>query len=184
MKKINSIAMGLAALTLAACASTPNPLNAQTRDQFFVKNTKVTWNLPEKEEAIEVKKDAGDNGQRAEGRQLLEDKVINNVSQEFANSPSGPTPIDFNIAIKRYDRVGAVTGNLLGFENDRFIADVIVTDTNTGQELAVYEDIPGFKPSGGGILGAAVQLASDPDVEGLMALSFTHRLRKRFDKKK
>jgi len=185
MQILKAIIIWSAGLILTACATTaPNPLNAETRDQFFVKSTQVTWNLSEKEQAIEEKKDANDQGKRAAGRKIIEDKLTSIVSQEFANSPSGPTPVDFNIAIKRYHRVGNVTGNLLGVGSDFLAADVIVTDSTTGQELAVYEEVTGYRQSGGGVIGAVVQAASDPDIEGVMALKFSERLRKRFDKKK
>ena len=183
MRNFKFIFVGLAAYLLAACATGPNPLTDQSRDQFFVKNTKVTWALPEKEEAVEVKKDSKDDGQRAEGRKAIEEKLILVVANEFANSPSGPTPIDFNIAIKRYDRVGAAIGNMIG-GSDMLVADVIVTDTASGEELAVYEDVKGVRTSNFGILGAVVQAASDPDIEGLMADSFTKKLRKKFDSDK
>lgn len=184
MRNFKAIVIGSTSLILAACATTPNPLNAETRDQFFVKSTQVTWNLSEKEQAIEEKKDANDQGKRAAGRKAIEDKLTSIVSQEFANSPSGPTPVDFNIAIKRYHRVGNAVGNLLGVSNDFLAADVIVTDSTTGQELAVYEEVTGYRQSGGGVIGAVVQAASDPDIEGVMALKFSETLRKRFDKKK
>jgi len=158
MNVVKSIFIGFAAYLLVACASTPNPLSGEARDQFFVKSTQVTWALPEKEEAVEAKKDANDDGKRAEGRKDLEEKLNLIVADEFANSPSGPTPVDFNIAITRYDRVGAGVGK-------------------------VYEDVKGIRTSGGGVLGAVIQAASKPDIEGLMATSFAKKLRKRFDKK-
>ena len=186
MQKFGFLILGLAAYLLSACASTPNPISAKDRDQYFVKNTEVTWVLPEDEQAVEEKKDANDKGQRAEGRKLIEEKLKLVVANEFKNSPSGPTPIDFNIAIKRYDRVSNVVGNVIGpiAGTDRLIADVIVTDSASGQELGVYENVGGVRNSGRGILGAVIQGASDPDIEGLMATSFTKLLRKRFDKKK
>lgn len=182
MQKLKFIVVGLALLGLTACASTPNPLSADTRDQFFVQNTKVTWALPEEEQAIEVKKDANDEGQRAEGRKLLEEKLNVIVAEEFKNSPSGQTPIDFNVAIKRYDRVGAAVGNIIG-GNDQMVADVVVTDNSSGQEIAVYEDIVGIRVSSYGVLGAVIQATTKPDIEGIMASSFAKNLRKRFDQK-
>ena len=175
MNVSRSIFIGFAAYVLSACATTPpNPLSGEIRDQFFVNSTKVTWALPEKEQAVEAKKDANDDGQRAEGRKLIEDKLNLIVTDEFSNSPSGPTPVDFNIAITRYDRVGAAVGNILGGGNDMLEANVILTDTASGQEIAVYEEVRGIRPSGGGVLGAVIQAASKPDIEGLMAVSYTH----------
>jgi len=182
MNVVKSIFIGFAAYLLVACASTPNPLSGEARDQFFVKSTQVTWALPEKEEAVEAKKDANDDGKRAEGRKDLEEKLNLIVADEFANSPSGPTPVDFNIAITRYDRVGAGVGNIIG-GSDMLVANVIVTNSTNGEEIAVYEDVKGIRTSGGGVLGAVIQAASKPDIEGLMATSFAKKLRKRFDKK-
>lgn len=181
-KYVKSAALASASLVLVACASTPNPLSVEQRDQYFVKNTNVVWNLSEKEQAVEDKKDTNDNGKRAAGRKSMEAKLTTVVTEEFINSPSGPNAVDMNIAITRYDRVGSFTGNVLGAGSDILVADVVVTDTVTGDEIAVYEDIRGFRQTGFGVIGAIAQSASNPDIEGIMAVSFAKKLRKRFDK--
>ena len=139
--------------------------------------------MSEKEQKVEEKKDTNDKGERAEGRRQLVEKLNYAINEEFKNSPSGPTPIDFNVSIRRYDRVGAAVGNIVG-GNNMLIADVIVADTNTGNEIGVYEEIIGAHSSNFGLVGAVVQAASKPDIPGIMANSFAKKLRKAFDGKK
>lgn len=179
-----SVATSCVAFMLTACASTPpNPLSLDQRDQVFLKNVNVVWDLSEKEQAVEEKKDAKGKGQRQEGRAELEEKLKLVVKEEFINSPSGPDPITFDIAIKRYDRVGAAVGNVIG-GNNILVANVRVKDSNDGQEIAVYEEVNGYYASNFGLVGAVVQAATKPDIPGLMAKSFSETLRKRFDSKK
>lgn len=174
----------LSTVLLSACASTPNPLSLETRDQFFVQSSTITWALTEKEQEVENKKDATDDGTRATGRQELHEKLSLALDNEFANSPSGPNPIDFDVAIKKYDRAGSISQHVLGTDHNKLIADVTVKNAASGAELAVYEDVVGFRSGSFGILGAVVDAASEPDIPGIMAQSFAQQLRKRFDSKK
>jgi len=173
----------MATIMLSACATAPNPLSLEARDQFFVKSTTVTWDLPEKEQKVEDKKDAKDAGERAEGRKQIVEKLNYAISEEFKNSPSGPTPINFNVAIQRYDRVGAAVGNLVG-GNNIVVANVLVTDANTGGQIGVYNKIVGAHTSNFGLVGAVVQASTKPDIPGIMANSFAKKLRKTFDSEK
>lgn len=183
IKSMTYAGLGVSALILTACSSTPNPLDEKDRDQFFLKNTIVTWDLTEKEQAREDKKDAGDkDGSRAEGRSELEKKLVQAINSEFANSPSGPTAVDFEVKITNYDRVGNVMGNVIGGDNDELKGKVIVTNSETGEEIAVYEKIKGSKRTGFGLIGAVVQAATTPDIPGIMSASFAEKLKKRFGK--
>ena len=171
------------AVILSACATVENPMTLEVRDQFFLQSSSVEWTLTEKEQQDEDKKDSSDDGERAEGRKQLEEKLVFAVEDSFSSSPSGPNPMAFNIEIERYDRVGAVVGNIIGGSN-LLIADVTVTDVNSGEVVATYNDVTGYYASNFGIAGALVQAATKPDIPGLMATSFAKTLKKTFESDK
>ena len=176
-KKLASV--GLSAFILGACATVDNPLTLETRDQFFLQSSSVTWDLTDKEQEVEEKKDLADDGERAEGRKQLEEKLVFAVEDNFGDSPSGPNPMAFNIEIERYDRVGATVGNVIGGSN-LLIADVTVTDVTSGEIVATYNDVRGHYTSNFGVAGALLQAATKPDIPGLMAVSFAKDLKKNF----
>ena len=174
---------GIATLLLSACATAPNPLSLEERDQFFLKSTNITWDLPEKEQETEDEKDAKDSGQRAEGRKQLQEKLNLAIMEEFKDSPSGPNAMNFEVKIQKYDRTGAVVSNVVGGGN-LLIADVIATDASSGEELGVYPGIHGAHTSNFGVLGAVVQAATKPDIPGVMSNDFAKRLKKTFNSEK
>jgi hypothetical protein len=164
-----------AVLALSACASVPNALDAQTRQSLFVKDAAVAWSVKDDKKA----EDADYAAHKAEFLGKLETSVENT----FRASPAGSDPVRFQIDVKRYSRVGAAMGNLIGGSN-AVVADVKVVRESDGRELGVYKDVVGMHASNGGIIGAVVQGITKPDVEGIMANSFAQNLRARFDARK
>lgn len=162
----------LALTALTACASTPNPIAAPARQAMFVKDVALAWNAPEPAEA---------KPEYLAGKQELQERLEKAVEEAFRLSPAGSEPVVFQIDIKRYSRVGAAMGNLIGGSN-MVVADVKVVRPD-GQVAGVYQDVTGVFASNGGIIGAVVQAASKPEIEGIMANSFAQNLRARFDAK-
>ena len=165
----------VAAVSLTACASTPNPLTPDVRSGLFVQDVALNWNVDE------TKREQ--SPAYVEGKQDLQTRLEAAVEQEFKNSPSGSQPVDFVVDIKNYSRVGAAMGNLIGGSN-MVIADVKVVRKSDGATLGVYENVTGMYASNHGIIGAIAQAVSKPDIVGIMANSFAATLRQRFDAKK
>lgn len=167
-------AIALAGLSLAACASVPNPLDSQTRQSMFVKDATISWAAPgPKEEKPEY----------VAGRDELKTKLEAAVEQAFAGSPAGSEAVRFEINVERYSRVGMAMGNLIGGANT-VQADVSVVRERDGKVLGVYNDVVGMQASNGGVIGLVAQAAMKPDVEGIMANSFAQNLHTRFTAKK
>ena len=164
-----------AVLSLAACASVPNPLTSEVRDGLFVKDAAVNWTVDESKRTP--------NEAYVAGKQEFVTKLEQAVEEQFRNSPSGAEPVRFEIDVKTYNRVGAAMGNLIGGSNAA-IADVKVIRESDGQVLGVYENVMGMHASNAGIIGAVAQAMTKPDIEGIMANSFAVNLRNRFDAKK
>lgn len=165
----------VAAAALTACASVPNPLDAPTRQSLFVKDATVAW-------AHEDGK-AAENPAYVEGKTDFVQKLETAVENAFRASPAGSQPVRFDIKVKRYSRVGAAMGNLIGGANAA-TADVSVVRESDGQVLGVYTDVVGMHASNAGIIGAIAQGLMKPDIEGIMANNFAQNLRARFDAKK
>lgn len=164
-----------AALTLAACASVaPNALDANTRQAMFVKDVAVGWSF---DDAKNAAKD-----DYVAGKADLQGRLRTAVAAAFKASPAGSDAVRFDIDVKRYSRVGAAMGNIVGGSN-MVIADVKVVRIADGKELGVYKDVTGVFASNGGVLGAIVQAATKPDVVGIMANNFAQNLRTRFNAK-
>jgi hypothetical protein len=163
-----------AAAALSACASTPNPLDLQTRNGVFLKQVATNWSV--------------EDGKRAEkpeyvsGKEDLVARLKAAVETEFKNSPSGSEPIDFQIDIKGYSRVGALMGNMIGGSN-MVIADVRVVRESDGKVLGVYQNVMGMYASNAGVLGAIAQAVTKPDIVGIMSNSFAGSLKHRFESK-
>lgn len=170
-----SILAAFAALTLTACASVPNALDAQTRQSIFVKDAAVGWSFDDAKQA--------DKAAYVEGKTEFLGKLETAVEEAFKASPAGGEPVRFEIDVKRYSRVGAAMGNLIGGSN-MAQADVSVVRETDGKVLGVYKDVVGLHASNGGVIGAIVQGVTKPDIEGIMANSFAQNLRVRFDAKK
>jgi hypothetical protein len=95
------------------------------------------------------------------------------VAAAFATSPAGGDAVRFKIDVKSFNL--AVTGGMVD-------ADVTVIRIADGKELGVYPDVRGAQsPSGGGLLGVALQAMMKPDVVGMVSNSFAANLRTRFD---
>ena len=171
----NFIVMALAAVCLAACASTPNPIDLNTRNSFFVKQANVAWKVDESKRTPNAEYDAG--------KADLQARLKGAVEAQFKTSPSGSEPVIFEIDVKNYSRVGAAMGNLIGGSN-MIVADVHVLRESDHSEVAVYTNVAGAYASNGGIIGAIAQAASKPDIVGIMANTFAANLRARFDAKK
>ncbi|SDM02165.1 hypothetical protein [Maricaulis salignorans] len=165
--------VALCAAFMTACASTPNPIAAETRSGTYVTGADLVWSVDDADEQ-------DDNGNYAAGRDDLLARLEAAVETEFAHSPAGSQPVSFSIDIQRYNRVNALTGNIIGGSN-MVIADVSVIDEN-GNVLGVYEDVTGYHASGAGIIGAIAQAAIQPDIVGIMSNSFVADLRRRFDR--
>ena len=163
-----------AALTLAACASVPNALDANTRQSLFVKDVAVAWTADDAKNAAKPEYVAGKTDLQARLQSAVEDT--------FRQSPAGSQAVRFDVDVTRYNRVGAVMGNVVGGAN-MVVADVKVVRLSDGKELGVYKNVAGVYASNGGILGAIVQAATKPDIVGLMANSFAQNLQKRFNAK-
>ena len=161
------------AIALSACATAPNPIAADLRQAAFVEDVSIEWLVDDADER-------DDNGDYAAGRDDLITRLESALETEFENSPAGDQAVTFDVRIDQYSRVNALTGNVIGGSN-RFVADVYVLDAD-GEVLGVYEDVAGVHASGGGLIGAAIQAASRPDVVGIMVTSFTGELRRRFDR--
>lgn len=162
----------LALTALTACASTPNPISASARQAMFVKDVGLAWNAPDPAEP---------KPEFVAGKQELQERLEKAVEETFRLSPAGSEPVVFQIDIKRYSRVGAAMGNLIGGSN-LVVADVKVVRPD-GQVAGVYQDVTGVFASNGGIIGAVVQGVTKPEIEGIMANSFAQNLRARFDAK-
>lgn len=171
---LRATTIALAALSLAACASVPNPLDRPTRQSMFVKDATIAWTAPEPKEV---------KPEYVAGRDELKAKLETAVEQAFAGSPAGSQGVRLDINIERYSRVGMAMGNLIGGANS-VQADVSVVRESDGKVLGVYTDVVGFQASNGGIVGLIAQAAMKPDIEGIMANSFAQNLRTRFDAKK
>jgi len=172
---LRAAAISLAALSLAACASVPNALDASTRQSVFVKDATIAWNTPAPK--------SEPNPEFVAGQEELKTKLEAAVEQAFQGSPAGSQPVRFDISVKRYSRVGAAMGNLIGGSN-AVLADVSVVRETDGKVLGVYNDVMGMHASNGGVIGAIAQAVTKPDIEGIMANSFAQNLRARFDAKK
>ena len=153
--------VALCAAGMAACASTPNPIAAETRSGTYVTGADLVWSVDDADEQ-------DDNGNYAAGRDDLLARLEAAVETEFAHSPAGSQPVSFSINIERYNRVNALTGNIIGGSN------MVVAD--------VYVDVTGYHASGAGIIGAIAQAATQPDIVGIMSNSFVADLRRRFDR--
>lgn len=164
-------AVALAALTLTACASVPNALDGQTRQGIFVKDVGVAWSFDDAKVA--------DKPEYAAGKADLQARMKNAVAGAFTTSPAGSDAVRFDIDVKRYTRVGAAMGNLVGGAN-MVVADVTVVRIADNKTLGVYKDVPGIFASNGGVIGALVQAATKPDIVGVMANSFAQNLHSRF----
>lgn len=162
-------------LALTACASVPNALDAQTRQSLFVKDAAVAWSVKDDKKV--------DNADYAAAKAEFLGKLEAAVESNFRASPAGADPVRFEIDVKRYNRVGAAMGNIIGGSN-AVLADVKVVRESDGRQLGVYKDVIGMHASNGGIIGAVVQGITKPDIEGIMANSFAQNLRARFDAKK
>lgn len=169
----NFIVMAALALSVTACASVPNPIAPEARQAAYVEDVTIQWLVDDSDER-------DDNGDYAAGRDDLITRLESALEAEFANSPAGDQPVTFDVRIDSYSRVNAFTGNVIGGSN-RFVADVHVIDAQ-GETVGVYEDIAGIHASGGGLIGAAIQAASQPDVVGIMVTSFTGEMRRRYDR--
>lgn len=175
MKPSYPLAAAAACLSLAACATGPNPLDVSTRDGVFVKDATLKWEV----------KDQGksDDTNYVAGRDDMMKRLETAVEQEFKSSPSGADPIVFEIDVKSYNRFGAAASNIIGLSN-MVTADVKVMRASDRKELGVYKNVAGIYATSGGLLGAVAQSVSKPDVVGIMANNFSSDLRRRFDKKK
>jgi uncharacterized lipoprotein YmbA len=160
------LAAAALALTLAACASAPNPLDLQSRQALFVKDVATGWTYDDS-------KKADDEHYQAYKKDALP-RLTAAVTQAFATSPAGSTAVTFKIDVKTFDasRLGA-----------RIIGDVHVVRNADGKEVGLYKDVVGFQTSNGGLLGLALQAVVKPDVVGIAANSFAQNLRARFDAK-
>ena len=170
---IRLLTAALAALTLAACAAGPNPIDAATRQSVFVKDAGIVWSVEDGQRLA--------NAEYVAGKDDLVERLEAAVEAEFATSPAGADPVRFEIDVKQYSRVGALTGNLLGGSN-MVTADVRVVRVADGVVLGVYENVFGMMASNGGIIGAVVQGISKPDVVGIMADGFAAELRRRYNR--
>jgi hypothetical protein len=164
-------AAALAALTLAACASVPNALDAPTRQAIFVKDVGVAWSFDDAKTA--------DKPDYVAGKTDLEARLRNAVAGAFQTTPAGSDAVRFDVNVKRYSRVGAAMGNLIGGSN-MVVADVTVVRIADNKTLGVYKNVTGVFASNGGIIGALVQAATKPDVVGIMANNFAQNLHNRF----
>jgi hypothetical protein len=98
---------------------------------------------------------------------------LTSVTAAFATSPAGGEAVRFKIDVKTFSL--SVTGGQVS-------ADVTVIRLSDGKELGVYTDVTGFQsPSGGGLLGVALQAMMKPDVVGMVSNSFAANMRMRFD---
>ena len=167
--------LGALLLALTACASTPNPLDAKARQALFVKDAEIAWSYDDAKN--------NDKPEYVAGKTEFTSKLETAVEQAFKVSPAGADPVKFVVDVKRYSRVGAAMGNIIGGSN-MVTADVKVVRLADGSQVGVYKGVTGLFASNGGLLGAVVQGITKPDVEGVMANSFAQNLRARFDAKK
>lgn len=164
-------ALALAA-TLAACASTPNPIDSATRQGAFVKDATINWVMEDTRQQ--------QNANYAASKTDIIARLERAVEARFAASPAGSVPVTFRIDVKNYSRANAAVGQLIGVPN-ALVADVTVLRESDGAELGVYKDVMGLYQGGGGLIGLAVQAASRPDVPQVMVDTFATNLRARFD---
>lgn len=160
-------------VALGACTATPNPIAQEVRDGVFVRDATIAWSVDDADENDE-------NGSYAAGKEDLIARLEPAVEAAFRDSPSGSDPIILNIDIHDYNRVNNLTGNMLGGANG-FAADVSLVRETDGATIGVYENVVGVRASGGGIIGAMVDAASNPDIVAIMVNSFVANLRRKFD---
>jgi hypothetical protein len=175
MKSLNRAAVAaamLCALALAACATGPNPLDAQTRNSFYVKDASIDWALND------AKKDS--DADYVQGKKDMAEHLERTVEREFKTSPSGSDAAHFRIKVTAYSRAGTLAGNIIGLSN-AMQADVDVVRDSDGKVLGTYKNVHGLYTAGGGVLGAMVQSVTKPDVAQLLAADFTKDLRKKFN---
>lgn len=172
--KFRVVFAALAMAAVSACASVPNPIDAQTRSGVFVEGADLVWNVEDGKRL--------ENPAYVEGKADMQARLEAAVENEFKASPAGSEPVTFKIDVKNYSRVGTAMGNLIGGSN-MVTADVTVIRKSDGKELGKYEDVVGMFASNGGLIGLAVQAATKPDVVGVMADSFAANLRTRFESK-
>lgn len=162
----------LCALTLAACASTPNPLDAQARSGFYVKSAPIDWTVDDAKKS--------EDAAYVSGKKEVEARLQAAVEREFKASPSGAQAVAFRVKVKLYTRVGLMMGNLIGGSNE-VDADVDVVRESDGKVLGTYSGVRGMYLSNGGVLGAVAQAVTKPDIPQVMADTFAKNLRKKFE---
>ena len=172
-KRISAVAASAA--MLSACVSMPpNPIDTATRQGAFVKDAAIVWSV---DEAKRV-----DNPAYLTDKADMQAKLEAAVEQEFKTSPAGSVPVTLKVDVKQFMRANAAVGQLVGLPN-AVTADVIVVRDSDGAELGTYKGVMGMYQGGGGLIGLAVQAASRPDVQQVMANSFATNLRARFQGK-
>lgn len=173
VKSIIAVFVAMLAVGLSACASTPNVLAKPVRESMFIKTVEVGWSLDDSKV-----QDA--SGEYAKGKNDLIARLGPAVQKEFATSPSGSEAATMKIDIKRYSRVGAAMGNLIGGAN-AFAADVSLMRQGDNVLIGIYPDVRGFHASNGGIIGLIAQSVAAPDIVGIMVASFQAEMRAAFD---
>jgi hypothetical protein len=76
---LRATVVALAALSLAACASVPNALDAQTRQAMFVKDATIAWTAPDPKEP---------KPEFISARDEFKTKLESAVEQAFQGSPA------------------------------------------------------------------------------------------------
>ena len=164
---IKILAAVLAAMSLAACATVPNPLDAQARQTMFVKDVSVAWSFEDAKQSVKPEYVAY--------KEDTEKRLKAAVATSFATSPAGSEGVAFKINVKSFSC--ATTGCSVQ-------TDVAVVRLADGKELGVYKDVMGVQmASGGGLLGVLIQAMVKPDVVGIMSNNYALVLHARFDAK-
>ena len=173
-----SVLILVSLIFLSACATVNSTMTAEKSKEYFFQDSNISWDLSDKR----VKKDAekDDNGKRATQKADLIAKLDTALENEFKNTPSGSNPMRFDVRITDYYFANGL-GTVWGAPSS-FFADVDVIDVSTGEILATVTGLGGSTKSMGGLLGLAVNAATKPDIEGIIASSFAKRLRKKYAK--
>jgi hypothetical protein len=161
------LAAVLAAMSVAACASLPNPLDAPARQAMFVKDVSVAWSFDDAKQSVKPEYVAY--------KEDTQKRLKAAVTTSFATSPAGAEGVTFKINVKSFSC--ATTGCSVK-------TDVAVVRLADGKELGAYKDVMGVQAaSGGGLLGVLIQAMVKPDVVGIMSNNYALVLHARFDAK-
>lgn len=159
------------AITIGCATQPPNKLTKAQQEALYSKNIEVAWAVKESEFDTDAKYIASRDRFVQELNELLIEKY--NKKSAIHNLSA-----DIKVIVSLYDRVSAIKGHWVGGGGNTVMATAIFKNSDTKALLSVYT-IHARYGADGGLIGAAVQAASDPNVE----LQLAKRLIRDLDEK-